>query len=163
PNLSELYPLTGLVMPQTAAYRVKGMLTRDGSLYRFKEFAGTVGSSDLHGNLDIETANERPLLRGKVASRVLDFKDIGNLFGTASERAVGSGRLLPDVPLHVDRLKQMDASVDYDAADIRSRDFPLRGVHTHIELQNAVLTLQPLAFQFAYGRLSGMLKIDARK
>ena len=98
-----------------------------------------------------------------MASRVLDFKDIGNLFGTKSERAVTSDKLLPDVPLHVERLKQMDASVDYDAADIRSRDFPLRGVHTHIDLQNAVLTLQPLAFQFAYGRLSGMLKIDAHR
>ena len=163
PNLSELYPLTGLVMPQTAPYRVKGTLTRDGSLYRFKDFAGTVGDSDLHGSLDIETAGERPMLRGKVASRVLDFKDIGNLFGTKSERAVTSDKLLPDVPLHVERLRQMDASVDYDAATIRSRDFPLRCVHTHIDLQNAVLTLQPLAFQFAYGRLSGMLKIDAHR
>jgi len=163
PNMSELYPLTGLVMPHTAPYRMRGTLTRDGPVYQFKEFAGTVGDSDLHGSLTIETAGERPMLRGKVASRVLDFKDIGNLFGTKSERAVASDKLLPDVPLHVDRLNQMDASVDYDAADIRSRDFPLRGVHTHIELQNAVLTLQPLAFQFAYGRLSGMLKIDAHK
>ena len=163
PNLADIYPLTGLVMPHTAAYRVKGTLTRDGSLYQFKDFAGTVGDSDLHGTLAIETAGGRPFLRGKVASRVLDFKDIGNLFGTKSERAVTSDKLLPDVPLHVERLKQMDASVDYDAATIRSRDFPLRGVHTHIELQDAVLTLQPLAFQFAYGRLSGMLKINARR
>lgn len=163
PNLSELYPLTGLVMPHTAPYRMKGTLTRDGPLYQFKDFTGLVGDSDLHGSLSIETAGERPMLRGEVVSRVLDFKDIGNLFGTKSERATASGRLLPDVPLHVDRLKQMDASIDYDAATIRSRDFPLRGVHTHIDLQNAVLTLQPLAFQFAYGRLSGMLKIDARK
>jgi uncharacterized protein involved in outer membrane biogenesis len=163
PNLADLYPLTGLVLPHTEAYRVKGSLTRNGSLYQFRNFAGTVGESDLHGKLSIETAGERPFLRGTVASRVLDFKDIGNLFGTKSERAVTASKLLPDVPLHVERLRQMDASVDYDAATIRSRDFPLRGVHTHIELQNAVMTLQPLAFQFAYGKLSGSLKIDARR
>src|SRR3569832_2669171 len=121
-------------MPQTAPYRVKGTLTRDGSLYRFKDFAGTVGDSDLHGSLDIETAGERPMLRGKVASRVLGFKAIGNLFGTKSERAVTSDKLLPDVPMHVERRRQMDASVDYDAATIRSREFPLRGVHTHFVL-----------------------------
>jgi uncharacterized protein involved in outer membrane biogenesis len=163
PSLAELYPLTGLVMPHTAAYRMHGTLTRDGSLYQFKEFAGTVGDSDLRGTLAIETAGARPMVRGKVVSRVLDFKDIGNLFGTKSERAVVADKLLPDVPLHVERLRQMDASVDYDAATIRSRDFPMRGAHTHVDLRGAVLTLQPLAFQFAYGRLSGMLKIDARK
>lgn len=162
PNLADLYTLTGLVLPHTAAYRIKGTLTREGSLYEFKEFHGAVGDSDLHGSLAIETSGERPFLRGNATSRVLDFKDIGNLFGTKSERAVARDRLLPDVPLHVERLRQMDASVDYDAATIRSRDFPVRGVHTHIELRNAVLTLQPLAFQFAYGRLSGKLKINAR-
>ncbi len=47
-----------------------------------------------------------------------------------SRTAVATGRLLPDIPLHVERLRQMDAEVDYDAVAIRSRDFPLRGVHT---------------------------------
>ena len=60
PSLAELYPLTGLVMPHTAPYRMKGTLTRDGSLYQFKDFAGTVGDSDLHGTLDIETGEEEP-------------------------------------------------------------------------------------------------------
>ncbi|MEI9886772.1 MAG: AsmA family protein [Rhizomicrobium sp.] len=162
PNLSELYYLTGLAMPRTAAYRVKGLLTRDGSLYRFEKFAGVVGSSDLAGTLSIETAGEKPLVRGAVSSKVLDFKDLGHLFGGQSAGAAASGRLLPDLPLHVERLRQMEAQVDYDAADIRSRDFPLRGVHAHIDLRNSVLTLKPLSFQFAYGRLSGSLAIDAR-
>ena len=94
---------------------------------------------------------------------MLDFKDIGQLFGGKSEKAVEAGRLLPDIPLHLDRLRQMEADVDYDAATIRSRDFPLRGAHTHISLRHDVLLLKPLAFQFAYGKLAGSLKIDAGK
>lgn len=163
PNLSELYYLTGLAMPHTRAYTIKGMLTRDGSLYRFSDFSGTVGSSDLRGNLSVETAGAKPFISGVVSSKVLDFKDLGELFGGKSAAAEASGRLLPDLPLHIDRLRQMDASVDYSAGDIRSRDFPVRGVKTHIDLHNSVLTLKPLAFQFAYGRLSGLLSIDARK
>ncbi len=163
PNLSELYYLTGLAMPQTAPYSVKGELSRDGTLYQFKDFAGTVGSSDLHGSLAIETAGAKPLISGAVASNVLDFKDLGQLFGGKSETAVEQGRLLPDLPLHVERLRQMDADVTYDAGAIRSRDFPLRGLHAHIGLKDAVLLLKPLAFQFAYGRLSGQLRIDAHK
>ncbi len=162
PNLSELYYLTGLAMPHTAAYRMTGTLTRDGSLYRYKDFAGTVGTSDLHGSLSVETAGAKPYIRGAVVSKVLAFKDLGELFGGKSAAAVAEGRLLPDLPLHMDRLRQMDADVDYDAGAIRSEDFPMRGLHAHLALQNSVLLLKPLAFQFAYGKLSGMLRIDAR-
>lgn len=161
PNLSELYDLTGLAMPHTTAYRIKGLLTRDGSLYRFSDFSGVVGTSDLSGNLAVDAAGAKPFVSGTVTSRVLDFKDLGALFGGKSAAAAASGRLLPDLPLHLDRLRQMDASVDYAAGAIRSQDFPLRGVHAHIDLRNAVLTVKPLAFQFAYGRLSGRLTIDA--
>jgi len=163
PNLSDLYYLTGLAMPHTAPYSIKGTLTRDGTLYTFKDFAGTVGSSDLHGGLTVETAGAKPLIRGAVASKVLDFKDLGELFGGKSETAIAEGRLLPDLPLHVERLRQMDADVDYDAGAIRSRDLPLRTLHTHINLQNATLLLKPLSFQFAYGKLSGLLRINASK
>ncbi|HWD26665.1 MAG TPA: AsmA family protein [Rhizomicrobium sp.] len=162
-NLSNLYDLTGLAMPQTAPYRIAGELTRDGTIWRFANFSGTVGSSDLHGNLVVDASGAKPFVSGGVKSTVLDFKDLGELFGGKSQTAVAAGRLLPDIPLHLDRLRQMDADVDYDAATIRSRDFPLRGVHTHIALKDAVLTLKPLAFQFAYGKLAGSLKIDARK
>ncbi|HEY4941952.1 MAG TPA: AsmA family protein [Rhizomicrobium sp.] len=163
PNLSELYDLTGLAMPHTAAYSIKGTLTRDGSLYQFRDISGVVGASDLRGNLSVETAGAKPLVRGAMTSKILDFKDLGELFGGKSPGAIAQGRLLPDLPLHIDRLRQMDADVDYDATTIRSRDFPMRGVHAHIHLQNAVLLLKPLSFQFAYGRLSGLLQIDARK
>ena len=161
-NLSNLYYLTGLAMPQTAPYHVAGRLTRDGALYTFQDFSGAVGSSDLHGTLKVDASGATPFISGTAASRVLDFKDLGTLFGGKSQAAIASGRLLPDLPLHVDRLRQMDADVDYDAETIRSRDFPLRGVRTHIALKNSVLVLKPLAFQFAYGRLSGTLSIDAR-
>ncbi len=163
PNLSDLYYLTGLAMPHTAPYSIKGTLTRDATLYAFKDFTGTVGSSDLRGNLSVETAGAKPFIRGAVVSKVLDFKDLGELFGGKSQTAIAQGRLLPDLPLHVERLRQMDADVDYDAGAIRSRDLPLRGLHTHLNLQNATLLLKPLSFQFAYGRLTGLLRIDARK
>jgi AsmA family protein len=162
-NLSNLYDLTGLAMPHTASYRIAGELTRDGALFQFKNFSGTVGASDLHGSVAVDVSGKKPFISGNAASTVLDFKDLGELFGGKSETAVATGRLLPDMPLHLDRLRQMDAEIDYTAATIRSRDLPLRGLHTHIDLKSSVLTLKPLAFQFAYGKLAGSLKIDAGK
>jgi uncharacterized protein involved in outer membrane biogenesis len=76
---------------------------------------------------------------------------------------VESKYLLPETVLHTERLRQTNAEVDYSAASIKSRDFPLRGLDTHISLQGGVLNLKPLAFGLSQGKLSGSLKIDARK
>jgi hypothetical protein len=164
PNLSDLYYLTGLVLPRTAPYRVKGNLQRDGTQYRLTAINGALGSSDISGDLAINVASAVPLLTGKLASKRLAFDDLGFLFGGGKTGpAAASPYLLPDLPLHTERLKQMNAEVDYSALSIASRDFPLRGFGTHVSLQGAVLDLKPLAFQFPQGRLSGELKIDGRK
>jgi uncharacterized protein involved in outer membrane biogenesis len=71
--------------------------------------------------------------------------------------------MLPETVLHTERLRQSNAEVDYRADSIKSRDFPLTGLSTHISVQDGVLNLKPLAFSFTQGKLSGSLKIDGRK
>jgi uncharacterized protein involved in outer membrane biogenesis len=92
----------------------------------------------------------------------LGFDDLGSLFGGGKVQAPASPWLLPDTVLHTERLRQMNAQVDYSADSIRSRDFPLTGLSTHIALANGVLDLKPLTFGFRQGKMSGALKIDAR-
>src|SRR6201999_4218445 len=70
---------------------------------------------------------------------------------------------LPETELHTERLRQTNAEVDYAAATIKSRDFPLKTLSTHISVQGGVLNLKPLAFSFTQGKISGALKVDARK
>jgi len=120
-----------------------------------------LGNSDLQGDLTVDASGAKPTLRGGLRSRVLDFGDLGALFGGGKYNPGQSAALLPDTPLHVERLNQMDADVAYTADSIRSRDFPLRALVTHIGLQNGVLELKPLSFGFSQGKLSGSLKIDA--
>jgi hypothetical protein len=65
--------------------------------------------------------------------------------------------------MHTERLRQTNAEVDYSAATVKSRDFPLTSLDTHISVQNAVLNLKPLALGFTQGKLAGSIRIDARK
>jgi hypothetical protein len=46
---------------------------------------------------------------------------------------------------------------------VKSRDFPLTSLDTHISVENAVLNLKPLALGFTQGKLAGSIRIDARK
>jgi AsmA family protein len=160
-NLSDLYYLTGLALPRSPPYGIAAQLTRDVALYRLDNLVGTVGASDLHGNLTVDVAGTKPSLRGSLISRVLDFSDLGAIIGGG--KWVPSAGLLPDTVLHTERLNQMNADVAYAADSIRSQDFPLRGLVTHVVLQDGVLDLKPLSLAFSQGKLSGALKIDARQ
>jgi hypothetical protein len=165
-NLSDLYDLTELALPGTPPYRISGALVRDGSLYRFEHFSGTVGDSDLHGSLSVDVSGDVPFIRGAVVSRTLAFVDLGALIGNERRSEAMQSRsdgLLPDTPLRVQRLRRTNAEIDYSADDVKSRDFPLRGLATHISLESGVLLLKPLAFDFPRGRIAGFIKIDARR
>ena len=162
PTLSDLYFLTGLALPSTPAYHLTMVVERNDTNYRLNDIDAVLGSSDLRGNLTVDTSQKIPALAGKMASRVLTFSDLGPLV-RGGQPAVASKYLLPDTPMHTERLRQTNAEVDYSAATVKSRDFPLTSLDTHISLQNAVLNLKPLAFGFTQGKLAGSIKIDARK
>ena len=183
PDLADLYYLTGLALPNTPRYALSGSLTRNQETYRFHDFGGTVGESDLHGEVSVDVSGEKPYLKADLASQKLNFDDIGALIGarlastggqlaqpfakatTPRETVVakaGPEGVLPDVPLHVERLRQMDADVHYRATTVVSRDFPLRSAETQLSLKDAVLKLSPVAFNFAHGTLKGDIQIDAR-
>jgi uncharacterized protein involved in outer membrane biogenesis len=181
-DLNALYDLTGLALPNTPPYSIQGHFVREGTLYRFTDFSGRLGSSDLSGDLSVEVGGARPVLRGELYSAVLAFDDLGALFGSdlpgarkkiapapktqtvvlASDPTTVSRRLLPDAQLQVERVRQMDAFIHYTADTVRSRDFPLRKVMVNVALENGVLKLAPFAFGFTQGELSGNAAIDAR-
>ncbi|HWU56993.1 MAG TPA: AsmA family protein, partial [Rhizomicrobium sp.] len=163
PSLADLYFLTGLVLPRTPPYRMILSVTRDGSLYQLHNIRAVLGGSDLGGNLTVDVSKDIPALSGRLASRVLVFEDLGPMVGGGKAAPAADKHLLPDTVLHTERLRQTDAEVDYSAITIKSRDFPLRGLATHIGLQDGVLNLRPLTFAFTQGKISGALKIDARK
>ena len=178
-DLADLYDLTGLALPNTPPYGISGKLSRDLHTWRIEGLDGKVGDSDIRGALSVDASGERPYLTGNVASRELDFDDLGPVFGlppstgageTASteqkqeaRRHQATGRVLSDKPLDVDRLRQMDAKVQYKADKVMSRDFPLRSAKAQISLSKGVLKLDDVAMSFAQGALTGNLKVDATK
>jgi len=174
-DLADLYYLTGLALPNTPPYRLSGDVVRDVNEWRVTNLAGKVGDSDLQGRLNVDSSGERPYLTGDIASHKLNFDDLGPLIGARPKSgpkgapppkpvAVSdNGRILPDTPLHVERLRQMNADVHYRADTVVSRDFPLRAAETKVSLKDGVLKLTPVTFAFSRGTLNGDVQIDARK
>ena len=164
PTMRDLYFMTGLVLPNTPPYRMTLTVVRESSTsYRLNGINAAMGGTDLHGDLAVDAAQDIPLLTGQVASRVLVFEDLGAVVGGGKHAPLQSKYMLPETVLHTERLRQSNAEVDYRADSIKSRDFPLTGLSTHISVQGGVLNLKPLAFSFTQGKLSGSLKVDGRK
>ena len=170
-DLSDLYLLTGVTLPNTPPYRLSGRFDRNEQAYSFPSFQGRVGDSDLGGSLSVDKSSGRPFLKADLRSRSLDFKDLGALFGAPpagkggaqAAAAGGARRLLPDATLQTDRVRAMDADVRYHAASVKARTLPLRAVDLRLTLDHGVLKMDPFAFTFPRGQARGTVRLDARK
>jgi uncharacterized protein involved in outer membrane biogenesis len=175
-SMSDLYPLTGLALPDTPPFAVAGDYRRDNRVTWFDGFTGRVGGSDLEGDLKVDSSkSRRPFVTTEIRSRRLDFKDLGSLFG-ATSRNQPSGmrlaitaakdpgrRLMPDQPLDVQRIRGMDGVLHYKALSVQAApDLPLRQVSLGVKLDHGLLTIDPVELTFPVGRLSGRAVIDAR-
>lgn len=177
-NAEDLYPIFGIPAPSTPPYHLTGTVDRDGQAWLLKNFAGTVGRSDLAGTLRFEVRGRRTGVSGNLASRSLDFADLGLLVGapgaTAGDRPVSdtqrklaqayaaSDRVLPDAPLNLAEIRNVDADVTFKAAHVNAKTLPLDDVDLHLILANSVLRLKPLRVGVAGGQIDSDIAIDAR-
>ncbi len=171
-DLADLYLLTGITTPNTPPYRLSGTLTRDDAKFSFTDFSGRVGSSDLSGDLIVNRINNRLRVDADLHSRLLDIDDLASVLGarptvTPAGNTVATsgapGRLLPDAPLAVDRLRTMDGTLKYTAARVKRNELDIRKVELGAELKDAILDLDPVAFNFNRGELRGTARINARR
>ncbi|NHZ42011.1 AsmA family protein [Massilia aquatica] len=173
-SMARLYTLTGLLLPETPAFRTEGRLTGElgeaGSRWVYDKFTGKVGSSDIAGHMEYQTGKPRGKLSGKVSSKLLQFADLGPLVGAdsnASKEARGveavqpSGKVLPVESFRTERWTAIDADVHYAAERIvREKQLPISKLSTHLILKDGVLTLAPMNFQMAGGSVTSTIKLD---
>lgn len=171
-DLADIYLLTGVTTPNTPPYRLAGKLTRDDAKFTFADFTGRVGSSDLSGDVVVDKVGDRRRVDAELRSRLLDIDDLMAVLGaeprvTSGGNTVASsgapGRLLPDAPLNVERLRVMDGTLRYRAARVKRNGFDVRQVDIGADLKSGVLDLDPVAFTFNRGELRGTAKINATR
>jgi len=173
-DASELFPLFGIALPPTAAYTLRGHLDYQNNQWRFRDFAGKMGQSDLSGNLLWDTSGPRPKLTAEFISQNLRFTDLGPLIGVAptqpvsekqKEKAVEqqvSPYVIPDVPLDITKLSVMDADVSFTGKHVISSNLPLDDFYMKAILDDRLLTLTPVKFGTANGDIVANMIINAR-
>ncbi len=177
-NLAHLYPLVGVALPDTPPYALDGRLTRDGATWHYDDFTGEVGQSDLAGSAAVTVGGDRPRLEAELMSRRLDFDDLAGFIGgtpdaegdealdpelVARERQLArAGKVIPDTPYELGKLRAMDADVRLRAQRINAPGLPLDDMDAHLVLEAGLLRLDPLDFGVAGGNIRSTIRMDAR-
>src|SRR6266581_3587302 len=128
-DLSQLYPIVPVPFPWTPPYRVSGQLKHAGKVWTFKELTGKVGESDVAGNFALDRGKARPFVNADLVSARLNYKDLGGLIGLPpadappsartpeqnkeAAKREASGRVLPDRPYDLEKLRIVDAKVRF--------------------------------------------------
>lgn len=179
PSMALLFPLTGVAIPDTPPYHLRGQLTHEAKTWQYNKFTGVVGDSDLSGDASVNTAAARPFLKADLVSKRLDFDDLAGFVGAPPQTSAGetasaeqkgeaakfaaSPRVLPDDQFTLEKLRNMDADVKLRAKHINAPSLPLEAMTAHLFLDNAMLRLDPLNFEVAGGSIDSRIKLDARK
>ena len=169
-SLADLYALTGIVLPDTPPFNTQGQLVGtlklEGAVWDYRAFTGTVGKSDLRGDLSYASAKPRPRLTGKLQSKLLRLADLGPVIGvkpSSPDKPPRPGKVLPDDPFDTSRWHAMDLDLHYTGQRIeRPEAVPIDSLRVHAVMDNARLTLAPLEFGVAQGRFKTQVQMDGR-
>lgn len=171
-SMADLYDVTGLVLPNTPAFKTRGRLTGslepERAVWEYTDFRGKVGESDLQGSLKYTSGKPRPRLTGTMTSNQLRLADLGPAIGTTKPGNTNRGRdqrgkVLPDAKFAAERWNAMDMDIVFKGRHIiRPESLPLENLSLRAVMENAQLKLAPLTFGVAEGKIESQVSIDGR-
>jgi uncharacterized protein involved in outer membrane biogenesis len=176
-DLADLYSLTGIPLAPTPAYHLTGKLDYSAAKITFRQFAGTVGSSDLNGDIGVEIRpGNLPLVTGNLTSHKLVMADLAGFIGATPgkadtkndthqaerKQAEASPKLLPDTPINLPKLRSADIEVKYRGERIESTSTPIDNLSADLSVENGQIRLHPLSFAVGTGQIALNLQLDAQ-
>jgi uncharacterized protein involved in outer membrane biogenesis len=166
-DLALLFPIIGVPFPPTPAYKLVGFLDREGDVWTFRRFKGTVGQSDLGGNFTVDRGQRPQMISADLVSQQLLMKDLGGFIGaergSQPSRTLPLGdKVLPAEPFSLEKLNAANADVHFRGEKILTENMLLNKMSAHLTVNDGVLKLTPLDFGIAGGNLVTRIEMDGR-
>jgi hypothetical protein len=86
-DLADVFYLTGLALPNTPKYRLAATVEVAGTKFTVDDLKGRLGSSDLAGKVEVQTAGARPRLTAQLSSVNLNIVDLAPTLGKPAPKA----------------------------------------------------------------------------
>ena len=167
-DLAQLYPLTGIPMPPTPAYKLTGFLDHAAAVWKVHALKGKVGDSDLGGEFSLDRGKKPQRITANLVSQKLVMQDLAGFIGAKpGAQPAGvlrrGGKVLPTEPFSPEKLQAADADVQFRGVKIITEKMPLENMKAHLLISGGVLKLAPLDFGAAGGHLIAQVEMDGRR
>jgi AsmA protein len=168
-SLAVLGVLTKVTLPTTGAFALQGTLDKSATVWKTDITNATIGKSQLSGAFRFDTGSPIPTLDGQLNGQRFVLADLAPAFGalTPEGEAVKppAGRIMPDRPLDLPSLKNMNAHVgiNLDYVDLGNAfSQPISPLKAMLTLDQGKLTLAEINAQTAKGKVNGQLSVDTQ-
>ncbi len=172
-SLAHLQPFLRGSLPATPPYEFRSRIRQTREDISFAQVRGTIGRSDLAGEISLVRGQQRPMLRASLQSasaRLADFmplragdragKPVGKQLGKPSS---GSAHVAPK-GFDGESLQALDARLEYAAKRFDAAPLPLlEDLRVTADLADGKLKLKPFALRMAGGQVTGALSLDGRQ
>ncbi|MFS0772683.1 AsmA family protein [Sphingomonas sp. 1P08PE] len=151
---------------RTRPVALRAHVRRDPDLWRIERLTGTIGRSDLTGDLTVKKVDGRSKIDGHIASRAFDFNDLtsaeGRAKAAAQEARIGP-RLVPDTRVDIGKIDSTDGRLSFTVGRIVGTSAPpVLGMAGTLVMDHRRLTLAPLRLRLSQGNVTGRAVVDQR-
>lgn len=166
-DLKDLDDLIQAGVPATQEFALKARVRHDDTDWMITDLNGTIGRSDLAGDLNIKRRNGRSILKGHVRSNAFDFDDLASdeqlARGKAEQARIGK-RIVPNTAIHFEKLSHTDGVIRFRTAKLLSKHpSPFVGLDATLTMDHRLLTVKPVAARLTHGMLGGEIVVDHRQ
>lgn len=163
-SLAKLTPFIGVPLAETPPYNFSGHVTRSGERWLINDLKGKMGSSDIAGDVEYSSPEERPFLKADIKSKRLDFKDLAGFIGASpTSDNKEKQRIFPDTPYNPKAMRSADTDVKFYSGNIITPNLPVDEFKTHLKMDHGMVTLDPLNFRIDIGQIASTIQLDASK
>ncbi|OAI05906.1 hypothetical protein A1332_12285 [Methylomonas methanica] len=157
-DISELFPLIGIPLPPSPAYKITGDLSRQDRTWRFDHFNGEIGHSDLQGTVLINPTRELLYFDMDLFAKTLDLADLSGFIGgepnLTDQSVTADNALIPERHFNFKQIRAANGKARLRATNILNKEIPLSNFDGQISLNNGVLTFEPVTFGIDDGRIN---------
>jgi hypothetical protein len=137
---------------------------RDDETWTIRRLTGSIGRSDLTGQMTVKKIDGRSRIDGSIASRAFDFNDLTSAAGRAEAAALAARigpRLVPDTRIDIGKIDTTDGVLRFKVGRIiGSSSPPVLSMAGTLTLDHRLLTLAPFRLDLAQGRVTGRAVVD---
>jgi|GEM_PF-4524477 len=165
PTPAALAALGGIDLPLKQPMSFTGKVAASPASVAVSNMNFKAGSTDIKGSASAALGGARPKIVANLTSPLIDLDSLlppaaEGKGGTPAAPAQAKTKAFDDTPLPLDGLKAVDADVTLSVAKIKSGELILSDVSLATKLANSSLSVTPLDFTVADGKVKGLVAFN---